>query len=42
MSANAKAVPAEVKAVGGKSVEKDEAGGFDGQKADGKKSGKAM
>ena len=41
MSDNAKAVPAEVKAVGGKSAVKDEANGFDGQQADGKKSGKA-
>lgn len=41
MSDNPKAVPAEVKAIGGKSPVKDEADGFDGAKADGKKSGKA-
>ena len=41
MSDNAKATPAEVKAVGGKSNVKDESKGFDGAMADGMKSGKA-
>ena len=41
MSDNAKQVPAEVKAVVGKNAVKEPDQGFDGQMADGKKSGKA-
>ena len=41
MSDNAKAVPPEVKAVGGKAVADDPDNGFAGQKVDGQKTGKA-
>mmetsp|Transcript_21160 Transcript_21160/g.26098 ORF Transcript_21160/g.26098 Transcript_21160/m.26098 type:complete len:131 (-) Transcript_21160:2420-2812(-) len=41
MSDNAKQAPAEVKAIGGKNAVKEPELGFEGTKADGKKSGKA-
>ena len=41
MSDNNKAMPAEVKAIGSKLAANDEINGFEGTKADGKKSGKA-
>ena len=41
MSDNAKAVPSEVKSIANKVVAKEPDTGFEGQRADGKKSGKA-